>query len=132
MPKNTTKSIKEKSTQSNVTELDELIISVLEDTKGEDILKLNFPKNLGMLFDTFIICSATSHVHANALTENVIRKVREQLKIRPKHVEGETNAEWILIDYFNTVVHVFMKDKRAFYDLENLWDDTAAVIRSNT
>lgn len=132
MPKNTTKSIKEKSTQSNVTELDELIISVLEDTKGEDILKLNFPQNLGMLFDTFIICSATSHVHANALTENVIRKVREQLKIRPKHVEGETNAEWILIDYFNTVVHVFMKDKRAFYDLENLWDDTAAVIRSNT
>ncbi len=132
MPKNTTKSTKEKSTQSNVTELDELIISVLEDTKGEDILKLNFPQNLGMLFDTFIICSATSHVHANALTENVIRKVREQLKIRPKHVEGETNAEWILIDYFNTVVHVFMKDKRAFYDLENLWDDTAAVIRSNT
>ncbi len=132
MPKNTTKSTKEKSIQSNVTELDELIISVLEDTKGEDILKLNFPQNLGMLFDTFIICSATSHVHANALTENVIRKVREQLKIRPKHVEGETNAEWILIDYFNTVVHVFMKDKRAFYDLENLWDDTATVIRSNT
>lgn len=132
MPKNTTKSTKEKSIQSNVTELDELIISVLEDTKGEDILKLNFPQNLGMLFDTFIICSATSHVHANALAENVIRKVREQLKIRPKHVEGETNAEWILIDYFNTVVHVFMKDKRAFYDLENLWDDTAAVIRSNT
>lgn len=132
MPKVTTKLTKEKAIQSNITELDELIISVLNDTKGEDILKLEFPKNLGMLFDTFIVCSATSHVHANALTGNVIRSVREQLKIRPKHVEGETNAEWILIDYFNTVVHIFMKEKRTFYDLENLWDDTAAVIRSNT
>ena len=132
MPKTSIKSTEKKQKEDKVLNLNELIISTLEDIKGEDILELHFPKNLGMLFDTFVICSATSDIHANALCDHVIGKVKENLKIIPKHTEGQSNAQWILIDYFNTVVHIFLKDKRAFYDLENLWNDTAAVIRLNS
>lgn len=132
MPKTSTKSTKKKLLDDNTLNLNEIIVKTLNDTKGEEILELHFPQHLGMLFDTFVICSATSDVHANALCDHVAKNVKEKLKIIPKHIEGQSNAQWILMDYFNTVVHIFLKDKRVFYDLENLWNDTAAVIRTNS
>lgn len=129
MPKSTTKT-SNKQKKNNTLTLNKLIVSVLETTKGQDIIEMQFPKNLNVLFDTFIICSATSDVHANALCDHVVKTVKEELQIKPKHIEGETNAQWILIDYFDIVVHIFLKEKRAFYNLENLWDDTASIIRT--
>ncbi len=112
--------------------MNEIIIKTLEETKAENIVELDFSTKLGMLFDKFIICSATSDVHANALYENIIKNIKKKLNIIPNHTEGVKNAQWILIDYFHTVVHIFLKEKREFYDLENLWNDTAVMIRSNT
>lgn len=129
MAKSTTKTNSKKK-ENNTLTLNKLIVSALETKKGEDIIEMQFPQNSNMLFDTFVICSATSDVHANALCEHVIKIVKENLQIKPKHVEGETNAQWILIDYFDIIVHVFLKEKRSFYDLENLWNDTVSIIRT--
>jgi len=129
MPKRVSKknnNLKENSTST----LHSFIVSALESKKGEDITEMHFPNNLGMLFDTFVICSATSNVHANALCEHVVKSVKEQLQILPNHIEGEINAQWILIDYFHVIVHIFLNEKRMFYDLENLWNDTASIIRT--
>jgi len=117
-------------TENNTVALQEVIITALESKKGEEIIEMHFPENLGMLFDTFVICSATSNVHANALCDHVIKRVKEHLQIMPNHTEGEINAQWILIDYFHIIVHIFLKEKRMFYDLENLWNDTASIIRT--
>jgi ribosome-associated protein len=129
MPKRTAKT-NNNLIENNTLTLRKLIVSALEAKKGEDITEMNFPDNLGMLFDTFVICSATSNIHANALCEHVVKSVKEQLKITPNHTEGEVNAQWILIDYFHVIVHIFLKEKREFYDLENLWNDTASIIRT--
>ncbi|MDD3281499.1 MAG: ribosome silencing factor [Bacteroidales bacterium] len=129
MPKRTAKT-NNNLIENNTLTLRKLIVSALETKKGEDITEMNFPDNLGMLFDTFVICSATSNIHANALCEHVVKSIKEQLNITPNHTEGEVNAQWILIDYFHVIVHIFLKEKREFYDLENLWNDTASIIRT--
>ena len=58
-----------------------------------------------------------------ALAGSVQKVVGKELKEKPWHVEGEQNAEWVLIDYVNVVVHVFAKNTRAYYDIEGLWGD---------
>ncbi|HOF15291.1 MAG TPA: ribosome silencing factor [Bacteroidales bacterium] len=129
MPKIAKKTIEKEHKKHKALDLNQVIIEALEETKAENILGMDFPSNLGMLFDKFIVCSATSNVHAGTLCENVMKTVKEKLKIIPRHTEGEKNAEWILIDYFHIIVHIFLREKREFYDLENLWNDTAAMIR---
>ncbi|HON20854.1 MAG: ribosome silencing factor [Bacteroidales bacterium] len=129
MPKIAKKTIEKEHKKHKALDLNQVIIEALEETKAENILEMDFPSNLGMLFDKFIVCSATSNVHAGTLCENVMKTVKEKLKIIPRHTEGEKNAEWILIDYFHIIVHIFLREKREFYDLENLWNDTAAMIR---
>ena len=73
--------------------------------------------------DYFIICSANSNTQVNAIAGNIEKKVRNELKNRPWHVEGTENAMWILVDYISVVVHIFQKHIREFYDLEDLWSD---------
>lgn len=131
MPKSSTKTIHKKQNEDNTKVLTECILSSLEDKKAEDIIEMDFSAKGGNLFDKFVICTATSNTHAGALCEEVVKSVREKLNVKPKHTEGESNAQWILIDYFNIIVHIFLKDKREFYDLENLWNDTALIIRRN-
>lgn len=73
--------------------------------------------------DRFIICEGESTVQVKAIANNIQKRLKYELDMRPLHVEGEGNAQWILIDYFDTVVHVFYPETRAFYDLEDLWSD---------
>ena len=96
----------------------EKIIEAIQDTKGEDITKIE-----NSAADYFIICSANSNTQVNAIAGNIEKKVRNELKNRPWHVEGTENAMWILVDYISVVVHIFQKHIREFYDLEDLWSD---------
>jgi len=73
--------------------------------------------------DYFIICEGESTTQIKAISDNIHRRVKEELKIRPNHREGVTESKWILVDYFNTIVHVFYPETRQFYDLEDLWRD---------
>ena len=81
--------------------------------------------------DFFIICEGTSNTQVRAMSDNVYRRVREELDTRPVHTEGSQTGTWILTDYFNVVVHVFHHETRRFYDLETLWGDAKITTYKN-
>lgn len=76
--------------------------------------------------DFFVICSGANPRQIRAIADAVSEKLREE-DVRPAHVEGYERSEWILLDYFDFIVHVFSKETRAFYALERLWGDADRV-----
>jgi ribosome-associated protein len=81
--------------------------------------------------DFFIICHATSNTQMLGIINNIEKKVFENTGMRPFHAEGKQSSSWMLVDYFNVVVHVFSKEKRAFYNLEDLWNDAQVTFYDN-
>ena len=73
------------------------------------------------LADYFIICTGTSNTHIRTLSQEVEKLMEEQFSLRPHHIEGYDNAQWVLVDYGFLVVHLFRADVREFYSLERLW-----------
>jgi ribosome-associated protein len=103
--------------------LNTLIIDSIQDIKGKNILKLDMRELYDGPTDFFIICEGDSNTQVRAIAENIKKRLKEEDGQLPVHVEGTRNARWICMDYFNTVVHVFYKETRAFYQLEDLWSD---------
>ena len=103
--------------------LAELVKKGIEEKKGEEIVTLDIHRTNPSVCDYFVICHGNSNTHVNTIAEEVQKVVKDNLGEKPFHVEGVNNAEWILIDFVNVVVHVFQKEARRFYDLENLWAD---------
>ncbi|WP_300669771.1 ribosome silencing factor [Soonwooa sp.] len=101
----------------------EKIIEAIQDTKGEDVLVFDLTNIENAVAETFIICSGNSNTQVSAISGNIEKKVRNELKDRPWHVEGNENAMWVLLDYVSVVVHVFQKQVREYYDIETLWGD---------
>lgn len=99
------------------------IIKGIEDVKGENISIIDLREIENTVCDYFILCDGTSNTQVSAISASVQKNVSKSLKDKPWHVEGEANAEWILLDYVNVVVHVFQKHVRQFYNLEELWGD---------
>ena len=97
------------------------IIKGIEEVKGNDIKILDLREIENTVCDYFIICNGTSNTQVNAIVGSVQKMVSKELKDKPWHIEGAENAEWILMDYVNVVVHVFQKHIREFYDKEGLW-----------
>jgi len=105
---------------------DELLINIIkgiEEVKGNDIDILDLRDIENTVCDYFIICNGTSNTQVNAIVNSVQKTVSKELKDKPWHVEGADNAEWVLMDYVNIVVHVFQKQIREFYNIEGLWGD---------
>lgn len=103
--------------------LNDMIVDAIQDIKGKRIIKLDLRKLYDAPTDYFIICETESNVQARAITDSIYRKVKENLQITPSHIEGGLQSTWIVMDYFDTVVHVFQRETRAFYELEDLWSD---------
>lgn len=103
------------------------IIEGITDIKGENISILDLRSLENAVCDFFVICTGNSNTQVNAISGSVEKRVREQLKEKPWHIEGADNAEWILMDYVSTVVHIFQPEPREFYDLESLWGDAKVV-----
>lgn len=99
------------------------IIAGIEDVKGENTTIIDLREIENTVCDYFIICDGNSNTQVSAISGSIQKKVGKVLKDKPWHVEGENNAEWVLIDYVNVVVHVFQKQVREFYNLEGLWGD---------
>lgn len=99
------------------------ILKGIEEVKGNNIQLLDLREIENTVCDYFIICSGNSNTQVNAIVSSVQKIVSKSLKDKPWHVEGTENAEWILMDYVNVVVHVFQKHIREFYDIEGLWGD---------
>ena len=108
------------------TSADQLITTFLEgieDVKGQHINILDLRDIENTVCDYFIICEGTSNTQVNAIVNSVQKKVSKTLRDKPWHIEGSENAEWVLMDYVNVVVHVFQKHIREYYDIESLWGD---------
>lgn len=99
------------------------IIRGIEKVKGNEITILDLRDIENTVCQYFVICEGNSNTQVNAISGSVQKTVSKSLKDKPWHVEGETNAEWVLIDYVNVVVHIFQKQVREFYDIESLWGD---------
>ncbi len=107
--------------------LNHCIIEGIRDKKGKNIVQLDLRKLGDAPADFFIICEGDSNTHIKAITDSIYKKVKEELLSVPYHTEGSGNSKWILMDYFNTVVHVFYPETRQFYELEHLWSDAVVT-----
>ncbi len=103
--------------------LKELIVQALLEKKGEDISVIDMRKIGHVLFDYFVICTGNSKPHVETLTDYVQEVTRKEANIKVSFAEGLDNGEWVLLDYFNIIVHVFQPEARNFYNLEQLWND---------
>ena len=111
--------------------LDEIVHGI-ENVKGEDIQVLDLRKIDNTPCDYFVICSGNSNTQISAIVGSVQKNVSKSLKEKPFHTEGSDVAEWVLIDYVNIVVHVFQKQIREYYNIEELWGDAKTTqITSN-
>jgi len=104
------------------------IIKGIEQVKGEKVSILDLREIDNTVCDYFIVCEGSSNTQVNAIAGSVQKTVSKALKDKPWHVEGEGNAEWILLDYVNVVVHIFQKQIREFYDIESLWGDAKITV----
>ncbi len=106
-----------------VNSLNDLIIDAIQDVKGKNITKFDLRKLGDTPTDFFIICEGESNTQVSSIAERINKRVKDEMKILPHCVEGKTGGKWVLVDYFDTVVHVFYKETRAYYDLDDLWSD---------
>ena len=100
-----------------------LIIDSISDIKGQNIIKIDLRNLDDAPTDYFIICEGSSNTQVSAIADRIQERMKKEAATLPDHIEGNKNNTWILIDYFDTVVHVFYAETRSFYDLEDLWSD---------
>ena len=103
--------------------LADVAVRGLQDRKGMDIVVMNLKELKNAVADYFIICSASSDTQLDALARSVEEEVEKVTGQAPWQSEGRTNREWVLLGYVDVVVHVFLRDRRQFYALEELWGD---------
>jgi ribosome-associated protein len=118
------KSIKKKDNTEQV--LQSIVDGMLE-KKAQHIVVLDLRKLNSTVADYFVICHGSSTTQVEAIARSVEEFTEKELGESPLHIEGVTNAQWILMDYFTVVVHIFEEKARSYYDLEELWADAAVL-----
>ncbi len=116
----------------NPDQLISLIVKGIEEVKGENINIIDLRAIDNTVCDYFVICDGNSNTQVNAIAGSIQKTVSKAIKEKPWHIEGEGNATWVLMDYINIVVHVFQKETREFYDIENLWGDAKNIAVTST
>jgi len=106
--------------------LKKVVIEAILDKKGRNVVSLDLRKIKDTPSDFFIITHGDSTTQVRAIYLNVVEKVGEE-GFEIYHMEGMSNSEWIIVDFVDVVVHIFYKDKRDFYALEDLWNDAKAT-----
>ena len=99
------------------------IVYGIENVKGLDVSILDLRDIENTVCRYFVVCTGSSNTHVNAIVSAIKKTVSKEVKEKPFHTEGNENAEWVLIDYINVVVHVFQKQIREYYNIEELWGD---------
>jgi ribosome-associated protein len=99
------------------------VIRGIYEKKGQNVLKIDLRKLDNRITDYFIICHASSGTQVSAICDSVEDTVRKEASENPLHLEGLDNCFWVLLDYGNVIVHVFLEEYRNFYNLESLWAD---------
>ena len=101
----------------------ELIVQAILEKKGHEIVTIDLSGVENAICDCFIICHGESVTQVGAITESIEKKLKEEVKVRAHHVEGLQNSQWVLMDFFDVLVHVFQEEFRSFFKLEELWAD---------
>jgi ribosome-associated protein len=101
-------------------------VDAAQDKKAEDLVVLDLRK-VSDVTDFFVICHGTSDRQVLTIADSIERKLQQELGVRPSSVEGRRGGDWVLMDYIDFVVHVFVAEKREFYRLERLWGDAPRV-----
>ncbi len=99
------------------------IVKGIFEKKGHNVLKIDLRKLENRITDYFVICHAPSTSQVSALSDSVEDTVRKDTGEKPLHLEGLDNCYWVLVDYGNVIVHIFLEEYRNFYSLESLWAD---------
>jgi ribosome-associated protein len=115
--------MKKKSDGTDV--LLESVMKGIFEKKGLSVLKIDLRKLDTRIADYFVICHAPSGTQVSAICDSVDDTVRKETGEKPLHVEGLDNCFWVLLDYGNIIVHIFLEEYRKFYSLESLWADAA-------
>ena len=103
--------------------LADVVVRGMQEKKASDIVVLNLKDLKNAVADYFVICSASSDTQIEAIARSVEEEVEKLTGQNPWQTEGRMNREWVLLDYVDVVVHVFLRDRRQFYALEELWGD---------
>ena len=106
--------------------LAQLCCDYADNKKAESIVTLDVSK-LSSVADYFVICSGTSEPHLRAISDEIMNKLRDEQQLRPRAIDGTLQTAWIVMDYFDVIVHVMKTDVREKYDLEALWGDAPRV-----
>lgn len=104
-------------------ELSDLVVQGMLEKKASDVVVMDLRGVQSAVADYFIICSGNSDTQIDSISDSIQEQVFKNSKQNPWKTEGRQNKEWVLIDYVDVVAHVFNKEKRAFYGLEELWGD---------
>ena len=107
--------------------LSALIVEGIQERKGKDITIMNLSQMDGSIANEFIICQGSSTMHVSSIADSVREYVQKESGIKPFNYEGYQNSQWIVIDYGDILVHVFLPESRQFYNIEELWSDAPFV-----
>ena len=99
------------------------IIYGIQEKKGYDIVTFDLSKLPNSVSNFFIICHGDNFIQVNALAQSVIESTEKEVGEKPVFKEGLDNSEWVVLDYIDVVVHIFLKAKREYYGIEDLWAD---------
>jgi ribosome-associated protein len=119
------KTIKSKIVKAGAEQLVDAVVHGMEEVKAHNIVVMDLRKVPNALSDFFVVCHGTSNTQVQAIADSVEKETHRLLQDEPAHTEGARNATWILMDYVNVIVHIFSKDARDFYALEDLWADAS-------
>jgi ribosome-associated protein len=114
--------VKNKNAQES-TLISEFVVHGIQEKKGNEIVRLDLRNIHSSVADYFVVCHAESSTQLKAIAQSVEEEVFKALKLEPWRKEGVQQADWIILDYVDVVVHIFKTDKREYYGIEDLWGD---------
>ena len=114
--------------QSDAEQIVATVVETMDAMKGKEIVTLDLRETGTAVTDYFVICHANSKIQVDAIADKIVDKVMEQHHLKPYHIEGRDNTDWILIDFVDVVVHVFLQSARSYYQLEALWADAERIV----
>lgn len=116
-----------KNAKNSSEELKKIVLKAILDKKASEVVELDLRNLNDTVADYFIVCHANNTTQVNAIADAVYQNVKSELGILSKSQEGKANAQWIVLDYFDIVVHVFLHETREYYQLEELWSDAITI-----
>ncbi|MDH5604417.1 MAG: ribosome silencing factor [Cyclobacteriaceae bacterium] len=123
----------EKTVNPSSSYLIQSVVKGMKEKKATDIIVMDLRETNNSVADFFVICTGNSDTQIDAISSSIDDIVYKECNENPWHIEGKSTKEWMLIDYITVVAHVFKKEKRDFFNLENLWGDARVeLIKSNS